>query len=81
MLEFSPNGSLKDHAASHESKQLCKWAKQMIGGLEFMHSKGVRHSDIRLDQWLVNSEPDVRLSYFNSAGRDENTALSRQDTN
>ena len=80
MLEFYPNGNLRDYAASLGSKQICKWAKQMIEGLEFIHRKGVRHSDIRLDQWLVDSESNVHLSDFNAAGHDENTELNLQAT-
>ena len=62
MLEFYGHGNLKDYVAIHGPTQLHKWAKQMIEAVQFIHSKGVRHSDIRLNQWLLDSGMNARLS-------------------
>ena len=43
----------------------------MVEAVEFVHGKGIRHSDIRLDQWLLDSEMNARLSDFNASGYDE----------
>ncbi|KAI6874190.1 hypothetical protein KC343_g12329 [Hortaea werneckii] len=75
MLEFYSHGNLRDYVAIHGPAQLMKWAKQMIEGVQFIHSKGVRHSDIRLSQWLLDSGINARLSDFNSSGHDECPAL------
>ncbi|KAF2769159.1 hypothetical protein EJ03DRAFT_374689 [Teratosphaeria nubilosa] len=71
MLDFYQYGNLKDYVAYHGPTQLRKWAKQMIEAVQLVHSKGVRHSDIRLDQWLLDSEMNARLSDFNASGYDE----------
>nr|POF04438.1 isoform 2 of cbl-interacting serine/threonine-protein kinase 8 [Quercus suber] len=71
MLEFYSHGNLKDYIAIHGLTQLHKWATQMIEAVQFIHSKGVRHSDLRLDQWLLDSGTNARLSDFNSSGYDE----------
>ncbi|KAI7104401.1 hypothetical protein KC343_g15680 [Hortaea werneckii] len=71
MLEFYGHGNLKDNVAIHGPTQLLKWARQMIEGVQFIHSKGVRHSDIRLSQWLLDPQMNARLSDFNSSGYDE----------
>ena len=36
---------------------------------------GVRHSDLRLDQWLLDNDMDARLSDFNGSGYDARAAL------
>lgn len=71
MLEFYGNGNLKDYVAAHGPRYLQNWAKQMVEGVEFVHGKGVRHSHIRLDQWLLDSGLNARLSDFNASGYDE----------
>ncbi|RMY05458.1 hypothetical protein D0867_10017 [Hortaea werneckii] len=75
MLEFYSHGNLRDYIAIHGPAQLMKWAVQMIEGVQFIHSKGVRHSDLRLNQWLLDSRINARLSDFNSSGHDECPAL------
>lgn len=74
-LEFYDNGNLKDYVAKHGPSQLDKWTKQMVEGVAYVHSKGVRHSDLRLDQWLLDSGMNARLSDFNASGYDECSAL------
>lgn len=73
-LEYYPNGTVRDYVAARRgdvsAAQLVMWAKQMIEGVEFIHAKGVRHADVRLDQWLLDQELGARLSDFNSAGYD-----------
>lgn len=36
---------------------------------------GVRHSDLRLDQWLLDNDMDARLSDFNGSGYNARAAL------
>lgn len=81
MLEYYVHGNLKDYVATHGPTQLRRWAKQMIEAVHFVHGKGVRHSDIRLGQWLLDSEMNARLSDFNASGYDEcpTFGLSKQE--
>lgn len=78
-IEYYPNGTLKDHIknnAGHVTKaDLLNWAIQMIKGVAYIHSKGIRHSDLRLDQWLLDGEYNARLSDFNASGFDEQRHL------
>jgi serine/threonine protein kinase len=73
-VEFYPHGNLKDyiernkrHLTTPEIKRL---ASQMIESVAYVNSKGVRHSDLRLNQWLVDQAGNVRLSDFNASGYD-----------
>lgn len=47
----------------------------MVESIEYIHSKGVRHSDIRLDQWLVDARLNARLTDFNASGFDDQPDL------
>ncbi|OAG43834.1 hypothetical protein AYO21_02061 [Fonsecaea monophora] len=57
-LEFYPNGNLKDYLEKNYSSTTevdkKRWALQMIESVFYIHSKGVRHADLRLDQWLLD---------------------------
>ncbi|KAF1347693.1 kinase-like domain-containing protein [Delphinella strobiligena] len=78
ILKYYPCGNLREHVASSPgitSVELKRWARQMIEGVMELHRNGVRHSDIRLDQWLLDSELDARLSDFNASGFDANERL------
>jgi len=47
----------------------------LVGGVVYIHSKGVRHSDFRLDQWLVDADLNARLNGFNASGFDDQPDL------
>ncbi|KAK5678728.1 hypothetical protein LTS10_009172 [Elasticomyces elasticus] len=74
-LEYYRNGNLKAYVDKNGPTRLLTWAKQMVESVQYIHSKGVRHSDLRLDQWLLDSDLNVRLSDFNGAGYDGCTVL------
>ncbi len=78
-LEYYTNGTLKRYVDQHRANItdifLKRWARQMIEGTVFIHAMGVRHSDIRLSQWLLDADLDARLSDFNGSGYDGQTAL------
>ncbi|KAF2218212.1 kinase-like domain-containing protein [Elsinoe ampelina] len=75
VLEFYPHGNLKAYSREHGTKRLTIWARQMIEGVAYIHKKGVIHADVRLDQWLVDSNLDARLSDFNASGHDSHSEL------
>jgi len=78
-LEYYANGTLKDHIdqqqASIAAPCLRRWARQCIESIVFIHAMGVRHSDLRLDQWLLDNDMNARLSDFNGSGYDARAAL------
>ena len=79
-LEFYPNGNLKaylerkDSSISEADKK--RWFIQMIESVSYLHSKGVRHGDLRLEQWLLDNDENVRLSDFNGSGFDAQPTLA-----
>jgi len=79
VLEYYPNGTLKNHIDKYQAKitdanSKC-WARQIIESVRFIHMMGVRHSDLRLDQWLLDADLNPRLSDFNGSGYDSAAAL------
>ena len=75
VLRFYSTGDLKNYITAHGPSKLLTWAKQMIEAVEYIHSKGVRHSDIKLCQWLLDSKMNARLSDFNGCGYDAQPLL------
>lgn len=79
VLEYYPNGTLKDHLAQLQTSTttacLKRWVRQIIESVIFIHAMGVRHSDLRLDQWLLDDDLSARLSDFNGSGYDAKAAL------
>ena len=52
----------------------------MIEGVAEIHQNGIRHSDLRLDQWLLDEKLDARLCDFNASGFDANEKLDLQES-
>ncbi|OJD17537.1 hypothetical protein AJ78_02349 [Emergomyces pasteurianus Ep9510] len=79
-LEYHSNGNLKGYwpaTGQASRKKTCDIERyQMIQSVAYIHSKGVRHSDIRLDQWLAYADHNARLSDFNASGFDDQPDLN-----
>lgn len=81
ILKYYPHGNLKNHIAKVPKvspMELKKWARQMIEGVAEIHRNGIRHSDLRLDQWLLDEKLDARLCDFNASGFDANEKMGLQ---
>lgn len=76
-LEYYSNGNLKAFIEKHRPHieiRMC-WARQMVESAEYIHTMGVRHSDFRLEQWLLDETFNARLSDFNASGYDRNMEI------
>lgn len=78
-LMFYPRGTLRDYIYSSRSdiisSQLKTWARQLVQSVAYIHSKGVRHADLRLDQWLLDQDLQPHLADFNGSRYDSQLAL------
>lgn len=83
-LKYCRVGSLRDYALSHRQNitdsQLKTWARQLVSSVAYIHSKGVRHADLRLDQWLLDEGLDAYLTDFNGSGFDAQPELGFERT-
>ena len=78
-LKYYPNGNLKGFLEKHrphiEDTRRKYWARQIIESAQYIHTMGVRHSDFRLEQWLLDEMLNAQLSDFNASGYDSNAEL------
>ena len=71
ILKYYQNGTIKKYMASGLSmceSKITQWVHQIIESIQYIHSVGVFHADLRLDQWLLDDQLNVRLSDFDGAG-------------
>jgi serine/threonine protein kinase len=78
-LEYYPRNNLKVHLNENRNNiteiDLKRWAFQMVESVAYIHSKGISHADLRLEQWLVDASLNARLSDFDGAGFGEQPSL------
>lgn len=73
-LKYYFNGNLQSFIEKYRPSiefRKC-WARQIVESADYIHTMGVRHSDFRLEQWLLDENLDARLSDFNASGYDRN---------
>ncbi|KAJ1540390.1 mitogen-activated protein kinase kinase kinase kinase [Saccharomyces cerevisiae] len=66
IMEYMEGGSLTDvvtHCILTEG-QIGAVCRETLSGLEFLHSKGVLHRDIKSDNILLSMEGDIKLTDF-----------------
>jgi len=66
-LEYAPGGELFDKIEPDigmPPNQACKYFKQLIAGLEFMHNKGVTHRDIKPENLLLDADGNLKITDF-----------------
>jgi serine/threonine protein kinase len=76
-LEYYPNGNLKNFIEKYRPyiEVRKRWARQIVESAEYIHTMSVRHSDFRLEQWLLDETLNARLSDFNASGYDRNVEI------
>lgn len=66
-LEYAPGGELFDRIEPDVGMpvpQANKYFKELINGLEYIHSKGVTHRDIKPENLLVDIEGNLKITDF-----------------
>ncbi|KAK8637346.1 hypothetical protein V6N13_064769 [Hibiscus sabdariffa] len=72
-LEYADKGSLADHVQRNGGRlmesDVKRFAKSILRGLNFVHSKGFVHCDVKLQNVLLFGNGDVKLADFGLAKR------------
>jgi len=82
LCEFC-QGSLVDYIVNKKNKltetEICKCAIQILEGLDHMHSKGICHRDLKVENILysiIDGHEVFKLCDFGSANRDHSIAYN-----
>lgn len=71
-LEYVPGGSLRsllDRFGKLEEAIVRLYSRQILLGLEYLHSKGIAHRDIKAANVLVSNDGSVKLADFGASKR------------
>ena len=66
-LEYAPGGELFDKIEPDigmPQSQAHKYFKQLIAGVEYLHSKGVTHRDIKPENLLLDADGNLKITDF-----------------
>ena len=67
LLEFAPNGNLHEYLTAHPEASLerrLSWCIQATEAVAYIHSKRVLHCDLRHDNFLLDTNLDLKLADF-----------------
>ena len=70
LLEFVPGGSLRhilDNFGSLSEGAIMRYLRQILAGLNYLHSINIVHSDIKCANILVTEKGEVKLTDFGTA--------------
>lgn len=70
VLEYASGGELFDHILTHKhlkDNAACRLFAQLISGVHYLHSKGIVHRDLKLENLLLDKHKNVIITDFGFA--------------
>ena len=70
LMEYAPFGDLTDMITKgclSDEKIVRTYFHQLVNGLEFLHSKGIYHMDLKTDNLLVGKDYKLKISDFDAS--------------
>lgn len=70
VLEYASGGELFDHILTHrylKDNVACRLFAQLISGVHYLHSKGIVHRDLKLENLLLDKHKNIMISDFGFA--------------
>ncbi|CDK25894.1 unnamed protein product [Kuraishia capsulata CBS 1993] len=67
VLEYASGGELFDYILEHKylkDSMACRLFAQLVSGVDYMHSKGLVHRDLKLENLLLDKHRNVIISDF-----------------
>lgn len=72
VLEYASGGDMFTHIYNHgklNEKLAQKMFAQLVSGVSYLHSKGVAHRDLKLENLLLDSNQSIQISDFGFANQ------------
>ncbi len=72
LLEYVPGGSIRsllDKFGVLDEKIIRIYTRQILQGLDYLHSRGIVHRDLKCANVLVNNDATIKLSDFGASKR------------
>lgn len=70
VLEYASGGELFDHILTHrylKDSVACRLFAQLISGVHYLHSKGIVHRDLKLENLLLDKHKNIIITDFGFA--------------
>lgn len=70
VLEYASGGELFDHIIEHrylKESEACRLFAQLISGVFYLHSKGIVHRDLKLENLLLDKNKNIIITDFGFA--------------
>ncbi|KAK9470359.1 kinase-like domain-containing protein [Dipodascopsis tothii] len=70
VLEYASGGELFDHILSHKylkDSSACRLFAQLVSGVDYLHSKGIVHRDLKLENLLLDRHKNIIITDFGFA--------------
>lgn len=70
VLEYASGGELFDHILTHrylKDNVACRLFAQLVSGVHYLHSKGIVHRDLKLENLLLDKHKNIMISDFGFA--------------
>jgi serine/threonine protein kinase len=84
LLQHMRNGNLADYLRAHPEtismSQRLQWATEAAEGLEFLHSKGVIHCDVKPKNFLLDDSFGLKIVDFSSSSLNGSYILACKST-
>ncbi|KAH6721164.1 spindle assembly checkpoint kinase [Leptodontidium sp. MPI-SDFR-AT-0119] len=78
IMEYMPNGCLKDYLLANNEKvttaQRLRWAQEAAEGLQLLHAANVIHCDVEPKNFLLDADLSLKIADFSGSSLDGSNA-------
>jgi serine/threonine protein kinase len=81
-MEYAPGGSLRDHLDKNgavAADRASVWLRDILEGLNYLHSKDVVHLDLKCANVLISARGECKLADFGTARRLKDVSRAQSD--
>ena len=81
LMEYAPYGTFYElvlNKALTEEKLIRTYFHQLVNGVEYLHSQGIAHADLKLDNILMGEEYVLKIIDFDQSQRAEDISMKLQ---